>query len=372
MTGRDMVFFGRMEWGFSTHLWHHLAREFAEDTTVYYIDPLYATTGRHPLDISTDSKDGREVTLIKYGSSFLDRVPVIKRAKIYCRVRRLCHEFKRHNMGNAILFFYNPWDAYDYRSLMKDQTVIYYATDNAKGLFKDPFRTAYVKREDWLCDRADLILGLSRVLTESIAVQYPGKTFYISEGVNPGIFKSKSDAYSELRSRGPRACFVGTLDDSLDWDLLERSARALPHVEFVMVGPVKTEGLEKRFERSGNVKFLGYRRYESLGSILSDVDVCLLMYKDNDFNRMRNPIKLLEYFAAGKIIVSTDFPSAREYPGLVMIAQDRDDFTEKIREAITENMSKRHYHRLLETAVENTWSRRRTEIEALIDGLKKP
>lgn len=372
MTGRTVIFFGRMEWGFSTHLWHHLAREFAIDNRVYYVDPLYSTTGACPLEISKDVKDGSTVTIIKYGNSLLDRLPFMDRRKIGRRVSRLSRELSRADVLDTILCFYNPWDAYDYRVLMNDQTVVYYATDNAKELLKDPMKAAYVKREDWLCQRADIVLGLSRVLTESLATHHPGKTSYISEGVNPGIFRSKGDSCPDAGNRRPRACFVGTLDDSLDWELLEYAAASLPDVEFMMVGPVKTDGLEKRFERFRNVRFLGYQKYESLGNILSTVDVCFLMYRDTEFNRMRNPIKLLEYFAAGKIVVSTDFPAVHEYSQLVLIARDGQDFAKKIMEAITENMSRKYYDKLKEIAKLNTWDRRKVEIEALIQGLKRP
>ena len=249
--------------------------------------------------------------------------------------------------------------------------IIYYATDNAKELFNEPFKTQYVKRENWLCDRADLVLGSSRILTDTIAEHYLDKTFYVSPGVDYAAFEDTGPSSSVMEVTLPRVCLVGTLDDSVDWELLEHTAAALPKVELLMVGPVKIEGLEKKFEGLGNVRFLGYQKHESLGKILSTVDVCLLMYKDTAFNRMRNPIKLLEYFAAGKIVISTDFPAAHEYPELVMIARDRDDFAKKISEAITDNTSRKYRDRLLETASRNTWSKRKMEIETLMDSRRK-
>ena len=371
MSKETIIFFGRMEWGFSNHLWHHLSREFAIDSNVYYVDPLYMITGELPLDVIKDSKDGKELKIIRYGLSLWDKVPLMHKAKIKNRVRRLNQELQKHNLSSAILFFYNPWDAYDYRELIKKQIVVYYATDNAKELFNEPIKSEFVRREDWLCKRADLIFGLSRILTEDLARKYPNKTYYISEGVNPDVFEFKGKVFPFLKEKKMRACYMGTLDDSLDWDLLEKAAVELPEVEFILVGTLMLHGLKKRFDGYKNVKFLGFQKYELLGSILGAVDVCLLMYKNNEFNRMRNPIKLLEYFAAGKVVVSTDFPIVHEYPELVLVAKNRDDFVKNIRLAITENLSQKCRDKLLKTVRNNTWSKRKEEIKGLIYGLGK-
>ncbi len=371
MSRKLIIFFGRMEWEFSNHLWHHLAREFAEDNQVYYVDPLYMNTGKQSLDITIDQENGGEVTVIKYGSSFRDKIPLIKRGRIKYRVKLLTRELKKHDVLDVILFFYNPWDAYEYRELIKNQIVVYYATDNAKELLNEPIKTDYVKREDWLCNHAHLIFALSRILTEYFAKKYPNKTYYISEGVNPDVFEFKGNTFPSLEEKKMRACYMGTLDDALDWDLLEKAALELPEVEFILLGPLMLDGLKRKFDGCKNVKFLGFQKYELLGSILGAVDVCLLIYKDNEFNRMRNPIKILEYFAAGKVVVSTDFPMAYEYPEVVLVAKDRDDFVKNIKLAIAENLSQKCRDKLLETVKNNTWSQRKEEIKSLIHRLGK-
>ena len=53
---------------------------------------------------------------------------------------------------------------------------------------------------------------------------------------------------------------------------------------------------------------VGTKPYETLPSYLANIDVCLIPFKINQITLASNPIKMYEYLAAGKPVVSTALP----------------------------------------------------------------
>jgi len=80
-----------------------------------------------------------------------------------------------------------------------------------------------------------------------------------------------------------------------------------------------------------------------------------------------SPLKLYEYLATGKPIVSTDLPAVRPFEGLVRIARHVTEFEQQVAEALQEQGETLRQQRLA-AAQENSWEKRVEEIIALIAG----
>ncbi len=65
-------------------------------------------------------------------------------------------------------------------------------------------------------------------------------------------------------------------------------------------------------------------------------DIGLMPWKDNEWIRHSNPIKLKEYLALGLPIVSTDFPEVHRYDRLVRIASTYNDFVTAVTATIAD------------------------------------
>jgi glycosyltransferase involved in cell wall biosynthesis len=130
----------------------------------------------------------------------------------------------------------------------------------------------------------------------------------------------------------PRIGFVGGIDaHTFDPELFLGVARALPEARFVLVGGCS---LPEGWADLPNVHLLGKRDYEQVPGYMAAADVLIMPWNRNDWIQACNPVKLKEYLAVGRAIVSTPFPELDRFEGLVRVADNAGDFAGSVREAL--------------------------------------
>jgi glycosyltransferase involved in cell wall biosynthesis len=106
-----------------------------------------------------------------------------------------------------------------------------------------------------------------------------------------------------------------------------------------------------------NVHFLGRKALGSLPEYLKAIDVALIPYLLEGYTLTAYPLKLHEYLAAGRAIVSTALPELRPFSHVVRIAETRAEFISQIREALHDHGPQAIGARVA-VARENTWENR--------------
>jgi hypothetical protein len=89
--------------------------------------------------------------------------------------------------------------------------------------------------------------------------------------------------------------------------------------------------------------------------------VATIPFLVNNITLATSPIKLFEYMAAGKPIVTTDMPECRKYPG-VFVAQNVKGFVDHLEHALTLVNDPGYLQQLYQTAQANTWDARVDQI----------
>ncbi len=91
------------------------------------------------------------------------------------------------------------------------------------------------------------------------------------------------------------------------------------------VGPVGSLGdsaeLLARLAQLPNVHLLGNRALGTLPAYVQHMDVCLMPYLVNGYTKFINPIKMYEYLATGRPIVSTPIDSVIPFADVVRVAR---------------------------------------------------
>lgn len=116
---------------------------------------------------------------------------------------------------------------------------------------------------------------------------------------------------------GPVALYVGTLHrDRMDLDLCEATARALGDTgRLVIVGPILLDAADRDRLRAAGVVLLGSRDRRTVPGYLQHADVLVVPHVVDDFTDSLDPIKLYEYRAVGRPVVSTPVAGFRDDRG---------------------------------------------------------
>jgi len=157
--------------------------------------------------------------------------------------------------------------------------------------------------------------------------------------------------------RPPVAGYVGVLRAWFDYDLLARLAAAMPDVSFVIIGPLDVR--QKIANLSGpNLFWFGRRPSQEIPRYVNRFDVCLIPFALEEITSTTNPVKVFEYFALGKPVVSTPLRELEPYgeTGLVRVARGVEEFSSAIMASLQE-ADPSLAERRRATAMQHDWSR---------------
>ncbi|HEY3066688.1 MAG TPA: glycosyltransferase [Methylomirabilota bacterium] len=133
----------------------------------------------------------------------------------------------------------------------------------------------------------------------------------------------------------PRVGYVGWITERTDLALLEYVARARPDWSIVIAGPrygddVDTAGLATL----PNVQFLGPLPYPEVPAFLGSLDVTVIPHRDTPYSRSMSPLKLYQYLASGRPVVSTPIAGLDRVRPHIAVADSYDAFVHAIARAL--------------------------------------
>ena len=180
----------------------------------------------------------------------------------------------------------------------------------------------------------------------------------MENGVDPRFLSEPTPLPWRRRGGRPRLGYVGWITDRTDVDLLAAVARRRPDWDLVLAGPEYRGGLsESGLLACANVTYRGAVPYAEVPALLRDLDVCLLAHRDTPYSRSMSPLKLLQYLASGRPVVSTDVAGVERFRSLVTVARGPDAFVRGIEAALAEEGTDAAARRIAAASGE-TWDRR--------------
>jgi glycosyltransferase involved in cell wall biosynthesis len=137
----------------------------------------------------------------------------------------------------------------------------------------------------------------------------------------------------------------------------------------LLVGHVSTDVSEL----SGlvNVRMVGAQAYESLPNWARAFDVAIIPYRRNRQVMNANPLKLREYLATGKPVVSVSTPEVDRFAEFVAIAQTNDEFVALVDRALQEDDPLASQRRM-QSVADSSWDVRVAQTLAIVsDGMRQ-
>ena len=348
-----------------------------QDAEVIYIDP--------PVTILAPLKDRsafkRLTAFRKPGQKAKDNITVyspplvfpffnkhrwINRINQKMIARYIRKRMKEHGFTEPYLWCYTPTSC-DLIHLIPNRGVIYDCVDRHsayKGMI-DPVVVDAMEKD--LATAADQVFCTAAGLYDTLR-QYNENTELIPNGVDYELFSraAESPGKAAAEENKPVFGFVGMLQECIDYQCMEAVAQAFPEGELVLVGR-SLPGVDLSSLRAyPNVRFMGLVPQAELPEIIAGFDVCLNLFKEGRLSKDVSPLKFYEYLATGKPIVSTREPlQVMDYADVVYIAENREDFVVKCREALQERDPSKVKKRM-EYGKACSWDKRVQQMEQIL------
>jgi len=211
-----------------------------------------------------------------------------------------------------------------------------------------------------LLRRAKGVTATAQLLYERCQKYHPG-TILLGNGALvehfAGAARGKSGATGLT---GLVAGFYGGIGAWVDLGLIAQAAELAPQWSFYVAGPREAGSRQLRFP--ANVFFPGFIPFADLPPILADFDVALVPFKTTELTISVNPIKLYEYFAAGKPVLVADIPELTRWGELVYPVTSADEFVAALDIALNESDELKASRQ--QVARDNSWV---AKVDLLVD-----
>jgi glycosyltransferase involved in cell wall biosynthesis len=151
---------------------------------------------------------------------------------------------------------------------------------------------------------------------------------------------AQADVPDDIRSLPrPVVGYVGNLSARLDLPLIAKIATVRPEWSLVLIGSAHAGTDALALDRFPNVHLLGPRPHAEAKACIGGFDVAIIPHVDDEMTRAMNPLKAFVYAGLNVPVVSTPIANLAELAGMVAVAEDADDFVDKVAERIAAGRS---------------------------------
>ena len=170
-----------------------------------------------------------------------------------------------------------------------------------------------------------------------------------------------------VNEKKPIIGYYGALASWFDYKLVKEVAKLRKDWNIVLIGWDYDGSLGKSGLRNiENIHIIPSVPYEILPTYAQWFDVCTIPFVINEITESTSPVKLFEYMALGKPIVTTAMPECKKYKSVIIAENNAIKFVESIEEGIKDKENKEYLKVLKEEALENTWEKKAEDIKILM------
>ena len=219
-----------------------------------------------------------------------------------------------------------------------------------------------------LLQSAEVVAASASVLY-SEALQDRADVLLIPNGVRVQDFEKLEDRFdppsllrSSVEQGRPIIGYYGSVSSWIDFDLLQRVLQLNPQASFIIIGHVW--GLDEEHSKkwsvlrqAPNLIYIDHIDYNELRAYLRWFDVAVIPFCLNEITHATSPVKLFEYMAAGKPIVTTGMFECKKYKS-VLWGNTPEEFSHRIKQGLDLRKDQEYLALLRKEALDNTWAAR--------------
>lgn len=259
-----------------------------------------------------------------------------------------------------------------YLDALKRPKIVFHVDDNFSAM--RGWTPALAEQQAQLIERADLVLATTPGVADWLGPAAAGKLMMLPNGADAAAFEAGRGAACPPDLAvipRPRLSYVGSLNEKVDFILLDHLARGRPDWHWALIGRTWPAGrfvgeMRAAFERCvthANVHFLGEKPFWELPAYCAHSDVNTMLYRTDGTGWWHDiyPLKLHEYLATGLPVVSTDVPAVRSFADVVAICRTPDAWPRALESALAGGIGS--VAERIAVARANSWDDRATTID---------
>jgi glycosyltransferase involved in cell wall biosynthesis len=351
--------------------------------TVLYSNASWYTWDRHtpewklaPLWGAFDLRDNVWVESSPRWMMRTPRLPILDQAVTQMHAARWRHWLADRGEGPLILHLFHP--AYiEYIPFVRADALVYQPYDWFE--FMPGWTPQLEAAERRLLKLADAVITPSESFAKGLEEKSQRPVRVVLNGVDIDLFaeavSAKKPPPPDLASiPNPRIGYVGWLETHVDLALIATLATRRPEWHFVFVGG-QTPHVDDRLTRElevckskPNIHFLGPKQRADVPAYMLNMDVNTICWRleEGSWAGVGYPLKLQEYLACGKGIVSADLHSVRTtLSHVIRTARDPDEWESAIADVLRTGGPGSPAERS-SIARQNSWDRRSAQLEAIL------
>jgi hypothetical protein len=365
-SGKNIIIFSPQHW---SHLYiskHHYARILSRQNKVYFISPPEMNKPQ-PAAWQRPDPTLPNLHVLRYSINIPERVkfhlPFAYRAIVISKLKRII----RQSIGDAdvIIDFGCNMEFHSMRHFPARLKIYFPVDDNEKI--------------DGSTRGSDMVASVSGNILAKFK-HSEGSLFFVNHGLAPefeaiasnAVHTGSYEAPAQLTIAYAGNLFIRFLDIPVFRSIIESN----PGVQFVLFGNTSYNHESARdrewyefLRQAKNVQLKGVLDPASLAKAYEEVDGFLLCYKPDYVNyHAENSHKLLEYLAAGKVLISTHVSLYAGNPLICMSPKDKNEDLPEIFKTVVDDILKFNTPSLIRSraayALDNTYEKQLERIEA--------
>jgi len=320
---------------------HILAEKLAQDYDVTVVFPRNI--------IAADFKVPRKENI---NFSILWHLPLQEKNEIIYKLSRWVNHKTIESINDSYDYIYVGYPLYaryipeSYRGC-----VIYDCMDNYEAIYADRKRVYRItEQERPLVKRCDLLLASSEVLCRKMnKIANQDKSILVRNGTDiKAVEKVCEPQVKSDYSIG----YIGTISRWFDYELIKESIRRINNITYHLIGP-------NQAAEQPDVVYHGAVPHDRLGETVKDIDCLIMPFVVNEIVRAVDPVKLYEYIAFGKCIVSVYYPELERFRDFVYFYESCEEYIELLEDMIKKGFPPKYdSSRQKKFLEENSWDLR--------------
>ena len=267
----------------------------------------------------------------------------------------------------------------EYLEGLKPAKVIYHPYDKFAGFCNDQAAQEQIGRaEQELVQRADAVITPHAKIADALG--HPN-THIISNAVFTPAFRDGEGGVQALMPEifadipTPRIGYIGAINQKIDFQLLLEIVTESPDWSFILMGPQVNNELWDNSEaylalkQKRNMHFFDGVNYKDVARYMRWFDVGCMPYSMESWMAFcQSPLKLYQYWALGKPVVSTSLPNLPSDPGTISIAATCQEWVQAIEWELKHDC-KQFREKRQQLAASNSWKNKAEEVCTILKTL---